>query len=99
MEVFMNATETVKSVIAEQFNREPDDIREDMNLKHDLGSDSLDRVEIVMAFEEEFQTEIPDVDAENLHTVREIIDYAKNTLGVADEKDENKVAPLPSTGV
>lgn len=47
----------------------------------DLGADSLDTVELVMAFEEEFDTEIPDEDAENIKTVKDVIDYIESKQG------------------
>lgn len=68
--------EKVKAVIVEQLNVEEDDVTEDASFVDDLGADSLDTVELVMALEDEFEMEIPDEQAEKITTVQQAIDYA-----------------------
>ncbi|MFO7286752.1 MAG: acyl carrier protein [Gammaproteobacteria bacterium] len=67
--------EQVRGIIAEQLGVKAEDIRNDASFVDDLGADSLDTVELVMALEEEFETEIPDEDAEKITTVQQAIDY------------------------
>ncbi|HEY9864894.1 MAG TPA: acyl carrier protein [Candidatus Obscuribacterales bacterium] len=67
--------ERVKKIIAEQLDVEEDKITPAANFLDDLGADSLDTVELVMALEEEFDTEIPDEDAEKIKTVQDAINY------------------------
>lgn len=69
--------ERVKSIIVEQLGVKPEQIVPDASLIDDLGADSLDTVELVMALEEEFETEIPDEEAEKIRTVGQITDYIK----------------------
>jgi acyl carrier protein len=72
----MSATfETVKKIVQEQLDVEEDKITPDANFIEDLGADSLDTVELVMALEEEFGVEIPDEDAENIKTVEDVVKY------------------------
>ena len=65
----------VKAIIAEQLGIKVDEIKQDASFVDDLGADSLDPVELVMALEEEFETEIPDEEAEKITTVQNAIDY------------------------
>jgi acyl carrier protein len=65
----------VKEIVVEQLGVNPDQVTPQASLIEDLGADSLDAVELVMVFEEEFGTEIPDEDAEKLQTVGDIIKY------------------------
>ncbi len=65
----------VKEIIVEQLGVNPDQVTPQASLIEDLGADSLDAVELVMVFEEEFGTEIPDEDAEKLQNVGDIIKY------------------------
>jgi acyl carrier protein len=67
--------EQVRGIIAEQLGLKADEIKNDASFVDDLGADSLDTVELVMALEEEFETEIPDEDAEKITTVQQAIDY------------------------
>ena len=67
--------EKVKGVIVDQLNVEEDDVTEDATFIDDLGADSLDIVELVMALEEEFGVTIPDEEAENIKTVGDAISY------------------------
>ena len=67
--------ERVKKIVVEQLGVKEDEVKEDASFVDDLGADSLDTVELVMALEEEFETEIPDDEAEKITTVRQAIDY------------------------
>ena len=69
--------ERVKKIIAEQLGVEEDDVVPEAKFVEDLGADSLDTVELVMALEEEFEIEIPDEDAEKIQTVAAAIDFIK----------------------
>jgi acyl carrier protein len=76
----MALDEKVKKIIAEQLGVEEEDITPDSSFVEDLGADSLDTVELVMAFEEEFGIEIPDEDAEKILTVQNVLDYIKEKV-------------------
>ena len=65
----------VKKIVAEQLGVNEDEIRNEQSFVDDLGADSLDTVELVMALEEEFETEIPDQEAEKITTIQQAIDY------------------------
>ena len=67
--------ERVKKIVAEQLGVKGEEVTNDASFVDDLGADSLDTVELVMALEEEFETEIPDEDAEKIRTVKDAIDY------------------------
>ena len=69
----------VRAIIAEQLGIKTDEIKQDASFVDDLGADSLDTVELVMALEEEFETEIPDEEAEKITTVQNAIDYVKKS--------------------
>lgn len=69
--------ERVKKIIAEQLGVEEDEVTSEASFVEDLGADSLDTVELVMALEEEFGIEIPDEDAEKILTVGKALDYIK----------------------
>jgi acyl carrier protein len=69
--------ERVKEIIVEQLGVEENDVAPAAKFIEDLGADSLDTVELVMAFEEEFDIEIPDEDAEKITTVGDAIQYIK----------------------
>ncbi len=70
--------ERVKNLIMEQLGVSADQITPEASFVDDLGADSLDQVELVMAFEEEFDMEIPDEDAEKITTVKDAIEYIKS---------------------
>lgn len=70
--------EKVKEIIAKQLGVNPSDVVPDASFVEDLGADSLDTVELVMAFEETFNVEIPDEDAEKIAKVKDAIEYIKN---------------------
>ena len=67
--------ERVKKIVAEQLGVKEEDIQNSASFVEDLGADSLDTVELVMALEEEFGTEIADQEAENIRTVGDAVDY------------------------
>ena len=67
--------ERVKKIVCEQLGAKEEDVTPQASFVDDLGADSLDTVELVMAVEEEFETEIPDEEAEKLATVQDAIDY------------------------
>mgnify|MGYP003423603602 FL=1 len=67
----------VKKIISEQLGVPESDVKPEASFVNDLGADSLDTVELVMALEEEFSVEIPDEDAEKIATVQNAIDYIK----------------------
>lgn len=67
----------VKKIVAEQLGVNEADIKNESSFVDDLGADSLDTVELVMALEDEFETEIPDEEAEKITTVQQAIDYVK----------------------
>ncbi|MEN9461289.1 MAG: acyl carrier protein [Pseudomonadota bacterium] len=67
--------ERVKKIVIEQLNVKEDDVKNASSFIEDLGADSLDTVELVMALEEEFGCEIPDEEAEKITTVQQAIDY------------------------
>ena len=68
----------VKEVVVEQLSVSPDEVKEDSKFVEDLGADSLDVVELVMALEEKFDIEIPDDEAEKIQTVKDVIDYIES---------------------
>ena len=70
-----NFEERVKKIVAEQLGVKLEDVKNESSFVDDLGADSLDTVELVMALEEEFETEIPDEEAEKINTVQAAIDY------------------------
>ena len=70
-----SVADRVKEIIVEQLGVNPDQVAPEAKFIEDLGADSLDTVELVMAFEEEFGAEIPDEDAEKLQTVGDVIKY------------------------
>ncbi|MCF2625959.1 acyl carrier protein [Fusobacterium perfoetens] len=65
----------IKEIVVEQLGVDADQVTPDANFVDDLGADSLDTVELIMAFEEEFDIEIPDTDAEKIKTVQDVMDY------------------------
>ena len=70
--------EKVKAVVVEQLDCDPAEVKEDSKFIEDLGADSLDVVELVMALEEEFDIEIPDEDAEGILTVADALKYIED---------------------
>lgn len=68
----------VKKIVTEQLSVEAENVKPEANFANDLGADSLDTVELVMALEEEFDIEIPDEAAEQITTVQQAVDYISN---------------------
>ncbi len=75
-----NFEERVRKIVAEQLGVKEADIKNESSFVDDLGADSLDTVELVMALEEEFECEIPDEEAEKITTVQQAVDYVKAHL-------------------
>jgi acyl carrier protein len=74
-------SERVKSIIVEQLGVDEEEVTLEASFTDDLGADSLDIVELVMAFEEEFGIEIPDEEAEKISNVREAVSYIESNTG------------------
>lgn len=72
--------ERVKKIVAEQLGVKEEEVKNEASFVEDLGADSLDTVELVMALEEEFETEIPDEEAEKITTVQLAINYVTENL-------------------
>ena len=72
--------ERVKKIVAEQLGVKIEDIKDDASFVNDLGADSLDTVELVMALEEEFEIEIPDEQAEKISTIQEAVNHIEAHL-------------------
>lgn len=77
----MAVTERVKAIIAEQLGVKLEEVNESSSFVDDLGADSLDTVELVMALEEEFKIEIPDEDAEKMTSVGDAVKYIEEKAG------------------
>lgn len=74
-ETTMSLSPKIKDIIVEQLSVDPEKVKPEASFIDDLGADSLDIVELVMAMEEEFDIEIPDEDAEKLKTVQDVTKY------------------------
>jgi acyl carrier protein len=72
--------EKVKEILCEQLDMEEDKVTAEASIVDDLGADSLDVVDLVMSFEEEFDIEIPDEDVENMKTVGDMVKYIEGKL-------------------
>ena len=75
-----NIEQRVKKIVAEQLGVNEADIKAESSFVDDLGADSLDTVELVMALEEEFECEIPDEEAEKITTVQQAVDYINKNV-------------------
>lgn len=73
----------VSKIVAEQLEVDPSEVKAESNFANDLGADSLDVVELVMALEEEFNIEVPDEAAEKLLTVQSVVDYINNQVAAS----------------
>jgi acyl carrier protein len=76
--------EKIQKIIAEQLGVKPTEIISKAKLVDDLGADSLDSVELVMAIEEAFGFEMPDEDVEQIRTVQDLVDYVQKKIGKSD---------------
>ena len=74
----MAVFEDVRDVVVEQLSVSPDQVKVDSKILEDLGADSLDVVELVMALEEKFGIEIPDSESEKLVSIKDVVDYIEN---------------------
>ena len=74
----MALIDDIKEVVVEQFSVSADEVKDDAKFVEDLGADSLDVVELVMALEEKFDIEIPDDEAEKIATVADVVAYVEN---------------------
>ena len=74
----MALLDDIKEVVVEQLSVNPDEVKEESKFVEDLGADSLDIVELVMALEEKFDIEIPDDEAEKIQTVQDVLNYIEN---------------------
>ncbi len=70
----------IKEIVANQLGVEPNEVVPEASFVDDLGADSLDLVELIMAMEEEFGVEVPDEDAEKIRTVQDTIDYLRDHI-------------------
>lgn len=77
----MSIEEKVIEIISQKLNLSKEQIKPEASFVDDLGADSLDLVELVMAMEEAFGMEVPDEDAEKLRTVKDVLDYVKAKVG------------------
>ena len=75
----------IREIVVEQLGVDAEQVTPEANFVEDLGADSLDTVELIMAFEEEFDVEIPDTDAEKIKTVQDVMDY------IESKKEENLI--------
>ncbi|MCG8513395.1 MAG: acyl carrier protein [Halanaerobiales bacterium] len=75
-----NVFESVIGIVVEELGVDPEEVTPEASFIDDLGADSLDVVELVMAFENEFDIEIPDEDAEKIKTVQDAVDYIEENL-------------------
>ncbi|MFB2921769.1 MULTISPECIES: acyl carrier protein [Aerosakkonema] len=75
--------EKVQKIVADQLSVEASDVKPEADFANDLGADSLDTVELVMALEEEFDIEIPDEDAEKIRTVQDAVNYINDKVATS----------------
>ena len=85
----MDLFEEIKQVVSEQLGVKPEEIKPTASFRDDLGADSLDAVELIMALEEKFGIEIPDADAEAMLTVNDAIKYIENKINKPQNIEEN----------
>ncbi len=76
-----NVEDRVKKIVVEQLGVKEDEVKNESSFVDDLGADSLDTVELVMALEEEFEIEIPDEEAEKITTIQQAVDYITANSG------------------
>ncbi len=81
----MSIEDRVKKIIAEQLSVSEDKVVPEASFVGDLGADSLDTVELVMALEDQFETEIPDEDAQKILTVKDAIEYVSTRMSSVEE--------------
>ena len=86
----MSLLDDVRAVIVEQLGVKPEEVKPTASFKDDLGADSLDAVEFIMALEEKFGIEIPDEDAESMQTVDDAIKYVESKMNNPRHNRENE---------
>ena len=86
----MSLLDDVRAVIVEQLGVKPEEVKPTASFKDDLGADSLDAVEFIMALEEKFGIEIPDEDAEKMETVNDAIKYVENKMNNPRDVEEDE---------
>lgn len=74
--------EEIKSMISQQLDVDEDEITMDTSFQDDLNADSLDLVELIMAFEDEYELEVEDDEVENIKTVKDVVEYIQNRLNL-----------------
>ena len=85
----MSLFDDVRAVIVEQLGVKPDEVKPEASFRDDLGVDSLDVVEFIMALEEKFSIKIPDEDAQKMETVNDAIKYVENKMNNPRDIEEN----------
>jgi len=86
----MDLFEEIKQVVSEQLGVKSEEIKPTASFRDDLGADSLDAVELIMALEEKFGIEIPDADAEAMLTINDAIKYIENKINEPQNIEENE---------
>ena len=86
----MSLFDDVRAVIVEQLGVKPDEVKPEASFRDDLGVDSLDVVEFIMALEEKFSIKIPDEDAQKMETVNDAIKYVENKMNNPRDIEENE---------
>jgi len=86
----MGLFEEIKQVVSEQLGVKSEEIKPTASFRDDLGADSLDAVELIMALEEKFGIEIPDADAEAMLTINDAIKYIENKINEPQNIEENE---------
>lgn len=76
----MDVFDRIRDIVVEELGVEPEEVTPEASFLDDLGADSLDIVELIMAFEEEFDLEIPDEEAENISTVQDVVEYIEEHI-------------------
>lgn len=92
-----NLEQRIKKIVAEQLGVNETEVKNESSFVEDLGADSLDTVELVMALEEEFECEIPDEQAEKINTVQQAIDYV-NSYKLISSTPQHSESPCPNVG-
>jgi len=86
----MELFKEIKQVVSEQLGVKPEEIKPTASFRDDLGADSLDAVELIMALEEKFGIEIPDADAEAMLTINDAINYIENKMNKPQDNEEDE---------
>ena len=84
----MSLFEEIKKIVSEQLGMRPEEVKSESSFIDDLGSDSLDTVEMVMALEEKFGIEIPDEDAEKMNKVDDVVNYVESKIKQGSREED-----------